>query len=35
MFFLSDGNLIIQPEPSAYLELRNAGEWPEDFNYIP
>jgi len=35
VFFASDGNLIIHPEPSRFFEVPIAGTLPEDLNFTP
>ena len=35
MFFASDGETIVQPEPAWFFEVPIQGPLPEELNYIP
>jgi hypothetical protein len=35
MFFASDGETIIHPEPARFFEVPIHGPLPEELNYIP
>ena len=35
MFFTSDGETIVHPEPARFFEVPIQGPLPEDVNYIP
>jgi hypothetical protein len=35
LFFESDGQLVIRPDPSRFFEVPIFGRLPEDLNFIP
>ena len=35
MFFASEGESIVHPEPARFFEVPIQGPLPEDLNYIP